>query len=101
MRPFTLVLPFYMNQGMLQEQQARWAELDESIRQHLHVVVVDDASPHSPAKEVWDPPRLASARLYRCLQDVRWNWLFCRNLGVSEATTDWLFLTDIDHVVPP
>jgi hypothetical protein len=43
---------------------------------------------------------LASFRLYRTLVDVRWNWLFCRNLGASEAATDWIFMTDIDHVMP-
>jgi hypothetical protein len=38
--------------------------------------------------------------LYRCEIDVRWNWLFCRNLGVDQAETLWLLLTDIDHLLP-
>lgn len=101
MRAFTLILPFYLNQGMLREQQARLAELPAEIRQALHLIVVDDGSPSEPAQDVWDPPAgLGSARLYRTKVDVRWNWLFCRNLGVDQAQTEWLFLTDIDHVVP-
>lgn len=100
MRPITLILPYYLNAGMLLEQQRQWAILPADIRQHLHVIVVDDGSPRSPARAFLEAPTVASVRLYRVLVDVRWNWLFCRNLGVHEATTKWVFLTDIDHVVP-
>ncbi len=101
MRPITLVLPYYRNASMLQEQQRAWAALPDDLKAALHVIVVDDGSPSDPAVDVWQPPAgLASARLYRIGVDVRWNWLACRNLGVSEATTDWVLLTDIDHVVP-
>lgn len=97
----TLVVPYYRNAGMLLEQQAIWRAMPEGLRRQLHVIVVDDGSPKAPAREVFDPTvPLGSYRLYRTLTDVRWNWLFCRNLGVSEATTDWILLTDIDHVVP-
>jgi hypothetical protein len=76
----------------------------EELRARLHVIIVDDCSPRWPAlPHVVQPMEqlgLASFRLYRTKVDVRWNWLFCRNLGVSEATTDWVFMTDIDHVMP-
>jgi hypothetical protein len=103
MRAITLVLPYYINQGMLLEQMRAWRELPGHIREKLHVVVVDDGSPRDPALPVVQqaaPLGLASFRLYRTLKDVRWNWLFCRNLGVRVADTQWVLLTDIDHVVP-
>jgi hypothetical protein len=123
MRPFTLVLPYYENAGMLEEQQRVWNAYAPDIQAALHIIVVDDGSPAHPAephvRETWVSPggarfpdldevptapwtRVgpASFRLYRTLVDVRWNWLFCRNLGVDQATTDWVLLTDIDHVVP-
>lgn len=101
MRAITLVLPYYLNRGMLIEQQRSWAALPVDLQACLHVIVVDDGSPTDPAMEVWQPPSgLASARLYRIGVDVRWNWLACRNLGVAESTTDWVLLTDIDHVMP-
>jgi hypothetical protein len=100
MRAITLVLPYYDNPTMLREQQRAWAQLPASIRAALHVVLVDDGSPTWPAAPHVSAPTVASLRLYRTGVDVRWNWLFCRNLGVHVATTDWVLLTDIDHVVP-
>lgn len=99
LRAITLVLPYYENPGMFTAQQAAWAALPEAIRAHLHVIVVDDGSPQSPARPHVAAQSVASFRLYRTLVDVRWNWLFCRNLGVAEASTEWVFLTDMDHVV--
>jgi hypothetical protein len=46
------------------------------------------------------PPSACRLKMYRMLEDVRWNQDACRNLGVSQAETDWLLLTDMDHVVP-
>lgn len=101
MNALTLVLPYYRNTTMLQEQQRSWAAFPDDLKPYLHAIVVDDGSPKFkalPAHLI--ETGIASVRLYRTLVDVRWNWLFCRNLGVSEATTDWVLLTDIDHVLP-
>lgn len=101
MRDLTLILPYYRNPLILQEQLRAWAAYPDDLKAHLHVIVVDDGSPKFKAlPEHLIETGLASLRLYRTKVDVRWNWLFCRNLGVSEATTDWVLLTDIDHVLP-
>lgn len=103
-RAFTLVVPYYDNPKMFREQQRVWRSLTEDIRAALHIIVVDDGSPTAPAKPRVEPETVeavASFRLFRTGVDVRWNWLFCRNLGVEKATTDWVLLTDIDHVIPP
>jgi len=102
-KALTLIMPYYDNPFMLEEQQRLWAKLPEELRSRLHVIVVDDCSPRWPALPHVRPLAelgLASFRLYKTLVDVRWNWLFCRNLGVSEAETEWVFMTDMDHVLP-
>ncbi len=99
MRDLTFICAFYLNQGMLVEQQRAWAAFPEDVKKQLHTIVVDDGSPRAPARDVFAPVGLASQRLFRTDVDVRWNWLFCRNLGVSKATTEWVLLTDIDHVL--
>lgn len=101
-RELTLVLPHYGNLGMLREQQRVWASYPEALRAKLHVIVVDDCSPKGarPSHKVVDVTGLASFRIFRLQQKKRWNWLACRNLGAQLATTDWLLLTDIDHVMP-
>lgn len=102
-RAFTLIVPYYDNAGMFREQQRLWRALPAEVRAALHVIVVDDCSPQAPAAPHVHPetaPALASFRLYRTKEDVRWNWLFCRNLGAEHALTDWLLMTDMDHVIP-
>jgi hypothetical protein len=93
-------MPYYMNPGMLQRQQAQWRAFPDELKARLHVIVVDDGSPTGRASTVVEPSGVASFRLFRTLVDVRWNWLFCRNLGVDQASTDWLLMTDIDHLLP-
>jgi hypothetical protein len=100
MRPITLILPYYINGTMLEEQQRAWAAFPAELRAHLHVILVDDGSPSDPAAPHVQDVGLASYRLFRTKVDIRWNWLFCRNLGAEKATTDWLLLTDIDHLLP-
>lgn len=109
MKPITLVLPYYENPGMLRIHFEAWARFPAQLRELLHVIVVDDCSPKHPAIErlsgAGAPVRglldlgIASFRLFRTGVDVRWNWLFCRNLGVAEARTNWVLLTDIDHLL--
>lgn len=96
----TLVLPYYDNPTMLQRQQDAWLAFPDDLRRRLHVIVVDDASPRWPAAPYVSSPDVASFALYRTGTDVRWNWIFCRNLGMSVAPTKWVLLTDIDHVLP-
>lgn len=102
MRDITIVLPHFSNLGMLSEQCAVWESFPADLLAHLHVVVVDDCSPKGarPSRKLAAVDGLGSLRIYRLLEKKRWNWLACRNLGAKVATTDWILLTDIDHVVP-
>jgi len=107
-RPFTLVMAYYDNPNMLIEQRRRWTELPDRIAQALHVVIVDDGSPRWPARDIlplntWGnhpASRYGSVQLFQMKQDVPWNQDACRNLGVKFARTEWVLLTDMDHVVP-
>jgi hypothetical protein len=99
-RPITFICAYYDNPGMLREQQRVWASYPEDLKPHFHAIVTDDCSPRWPARPHVASTGIASFKLFRTQVDVRWNWLFCRNLGVSRATTDWVLLTDIDHVLP-
>jgi len=100
MRELTLVMAHFQNLGMLAEQQRVWAAYPPELRAQLHVVVVDDHSPVAPDPESFTVSGLASFRVFRLQQHVRWNWLACRNLGAKVASTQWLLLTDMDHVLP-
>jgi hypothetical protein len=102
--PFTLVMAYYENAGMLHEHARTWyRKLPSELARSLHVIVVDDGSPTAPAEHTArsiDWGFLGSFQLWRMGVDVRWNQDACRNVGVREAPTKWVLLTDMDHVVP-
>lgn len=102
MKTLTIVLPHFCNRGMFAEQQRVWADYPAEIRKRIHVIVVDDCSPEGQQIAVDDVKvsGLGSMVLYRLTEKKRWNWLACRNLGAFLAKTEWLLLTDIDHVLP-
>lgn len=109
MTRFTLIMAYYENAGMLREQIRLLLALPSDIARALDVIVVDDGSPTKSAIDeiaestpVLDFMRARGIffRLYRMGVDVRWNQDACRNIGVREAKTRWVLLTDMDHVVP-
>lgn len=101
MTPITLVMAYYMNPGMLERHYRLWDSIaDKRLREHLHVVVVDDGSPEPTAAMA--PPGCLhdmSIQIYRIDVDIRWNQDAARNVGVAHAETNWVLLTDIDHIV--
>lgn len=103
MTPWTLVMAYYENPRMLEHQLTHLANLPADIGGNLNLVIVDDGSPTAPAKPVVEQlgdVDLASLQVWRMGVDVRWNQDACRNVGVREARTQWVLLTDMDHVVP-
>lgn len=101
MQKMTVIFPYYMNQGMLRKQ----IEMFNSYpgKSKLELIVIDDASPLGERAEEIDPLTLVKGfqfKLYRILTDIKWNWLQARNIGAKEAASDWILLTDIDHIIP-
>lgn len=97
MSRLTLILSYYLNPGMLVEQYKLLRELPDHIKKELNLIIVDDGSPKNPAfLESTGIP----TRLFRMLVDIRWNQDACRNLAVHHTETEWVLLTDIDHMVP-
>lgn len=98
MTPTTLIMAYYDNPGMLATHYQAIRDLPQKLRDLLHVIVVDDGSPRWPA--VAQELKGVPLQVYRMREDVRWNQDACRNIGVHHSETEWLFLTDIDHLVP-
>lgn len=97
MTPITLVMAYYMNSYMLSRHYDQWTHMDPKVREHLHVVIVDDGSPKDSAHFPPYALRAMSIQIYRMDVDIRWNQDACRNIGVAHAETNWVLLTDIDH----
>ena len=101
MKPISIVFPFYRNQGMLARQysvmQAEWSE---EQKRRVEVIIVDDGSPER-AIDVPIPPHMPKIMIFRITENRKWHQHAARNLGASQATTNWLAMFDIDHVIPP
>jgi glycosyltransferase involved in cell wall biosynthesis len=98
----SFVLPYYGNPGMLREQFRVWASYPARQKAQIEIVLVDDGSPEpEDAARVARPMNLPFLRIYRVLEDRPWHQHAARNLGAREAIGPWLFLTDMDHVLPP
>jgi hypothetical protein len=92
-------MAYYINPSMLARHYALLDRLPKELKAAFRLIVVDDGSPEGPA----EPPtgKLGfPVSIYRMLQDIRWNQDACRNLAVAKAETDWVLLTDIDHLMP-
>lgn len=96
----TVVFAYYDNPSMLALQWEQFAALPVALRRRIEVIVVDDASPISPAVGVTRPQGLPAASIYRISVDTPWNQDAARNIGAFEAASPWVLLTDIDHVIP-
>lgn len=100
MRSLTLVYAYYDNPGMLALQYETWAGMSDFFRRRVSVVIVDDGSPRWPAADVPRPENLPGLSIYRVKRDIPWHQDGARNLGAYMAGDGWLFLSDMDHVLP-
>ncbi len=100
MRRLSFVIPYFDNPAMLGHQYDVWGSYPEGLKDRIEVVLVDDGSPTDPAANVPRPDGLPPLRIYRVLIDKPWNQHGARNLGATMADGPWLFLSDMDHVLP-
>ena len=95
----TITYPYYDNPGMLFRQHESWSRFPEYLRKRVEIILVDDASPLYPAHKHLPKQRNYELSVYRIMKNVPWNQVAARNLGVKMARHDWVFMTDIDHVL--
>ena len=102
MRDLTMMYSYYDNPNMLIHQQHKaWMQYPDEIKKRIVIKVVDDCSPQWPAVDAvvaGDPGY--EFHLYHVLVDVPWNMDHARNLMASRAKTRWLFMSDMDHLLP-
>ena len=100
MNYITLVYPYYRNPEMLKRQVQHWNEVAAVLGNFVRVNLIDDASPE-PAEPIFRDCVLKKG-LWRINENIPWNQHGARNLGakVSGKDCEWLFMTDMDIVVP-
>jgi hypothetical protein len=100
----SICLAFYRNQGMLAHQFGVWANYPDDLKSQVEALIVDDSSPES-AMDVPRPatlPRVVIGRMSDVADPLTppWRQDAARNRAAHDASGDWLFLSDMDHVLP-
>lgn len=96
----TFVMAAYEQPLMLNKWWETLRTYPEKVSKRIHLVIVDDHG-DPPAAIPDDVRERFRSRLFRVLDDIPWNQMGCRNLGVQEAETDWVLMMDPDMVVEP
>lgn len=92
----TYVTHFYLNKDNAEEILSifeDYAKLPADILDRVLFVLVDDGSPRSYEIKNWPLNMI----VLRVTEDISWNNPGARNLGMTYAKSDKVFLTDIDH----
>lgn len=90
----SIVYPCYLQQQTLLKHLESWQALGADLLKNLDFIVVDDCS---------DPPITVphvnlNFRLFRVIDNIIWNY-GAKNLGVQKAHNQWVFLSELDHLL--
>lgn len=94
----TLVYTYYDNGGMLDRHFQEWDSYAPEVKRNFRAVIVDDGSPNDPAIGHMKDPGFP-VELYRIKENIPWNMMGARNLGMHVAPEGWCLATDIDHLL--
>lgn len=100
-RTLTLVYAYYDNPKMLARQLEEWKHYDALALEAVSFILVDDASPNSPALDVVRSSGCygLDLRVFRVQVDRPWGQDGARNIGMKHCSTDWALMTDMDHLL--
>lgn len=96
---FSLVYTYYNNLTMLEKQVEEWNNYSEDIGSILEFILIDDCSKESPISS-FKKLKYNNKKLLRVKQDIPWNQDCARNIGAYESIGEWIFMCDMDIVLP-
>ena len=70
-----------------------WNKLPEEVTKQIQFIIIDDGS--DPALDL--PDVNLNLLHYKINEDIPWNVSGAKNLGAHVATTEWIFVCDIDY----
>ena len=94
----TFMMAVYGQPLMMKKWWETIRTYDDEVLDRLHFVLVDDHG-DPPAKIPDDIKAMVHTHLFRVTQQIHWNQMGARNLGMAKAPTDWVVMMDPDMVV--
>lgn len=103
-----IIYPYYTNKSLLLDQLERWNEYSDYVKSNINIIIVDDGSPHSGAKEIIQSSKRKlgiAIHLLKIHEDILWNTAGSRNLGVQYVLENFgehamTFLSLMDAILP-
>ena len=91
----TLITTYYDNPEYLKKF------IDFNFTQDIfdHLIIVDDASPKFPLKNLLTEFDVSSITAYRIKEDIGFNSHAARNLAAVQCETEWATFLDVDHIL--
>ncbi len=95
----TLVIVTFGQPIMLAKHLEVICSYSDDVREQIKVVIVDDSG-QPPAKIPQEALDKVTFELYRVLDNIAWNQMGARNLGMTRSS-GWCVMLDVDMVLPP
>lgn len=94
-----IIIACYGQPQMMAKQEKHWLSFPENLAERLEIIIVDDHGdpPYSPSAEVIQAP--FEFRAYRADENIEWNQMGARNLGMREAEAPWRLMLDPDMLL--
>ena len=94
----TIIYPYYNSIKAVKIQIDNWSKYPIELMKKLQFILIDDCSDNKADLRINFPINLT---LLRVTDNIPWNQPGAKNLGFKFAKTDWIFTSDIDHVLQP
>lgn len=95
----SIVSHYYGNAAAVELMLSSFRGLAAAKPGAFDFVLVDDHSHESISPQSFEG--VEGLRVFRIVEDVRWNMPAARNIGVHEARCEKILLMDIDHIIDP
>lgn len=89
---------YYNNPEMVERAINAFQRIQARMPDAFEMVLVDDHSAEQPSPGLF--ANIKNLRVYRVAKDIPWNQSGARNIGVLESRRKYVFLMDIDHILP-
>jgi hypothetical protein len=96
----TLVAAYYNQPQIMREHWANLLEYEDEVREHVSIVLCDDASMEHPLEIPTEIQQVFNVQQFKLLGDVAWREMVARNVCMKHAK-GWCFMFDPDYMLVP